>query len=162
MKRFLLFYFLLFFVVGNAFAQSHPTEVFRNFWKMALSNNFESAKLFVVKTVQNEFKDKQIRDSFQIVFENKLKFPELDNSQIFTDSAYYVFQIESENKKKFKGQVLLLNQERQWKILLFDVRPVTETKVFIPDPASPRPVFPPFKPQIPRDFPVRIDCPKCG
>jgi hypothetical protein len=149
MKRVLRIFFSIFFVAGNAFAQSHPTEVFHNFWKMALSNNFESAQLFVVKVSPSEFKDKQIRDSFQIISENKLAFPEIENPQVFTDSAYYVFQIESENKRKFKGQVLLLNQDRQWKILLFDVRPVTERKVILP-----------FQP--PRDFPILKDCPKCG
>ena len=161
MRRYGLIFFLIFFVVGNAFAQSHPTEVFRKFWSMALSNNFESAKLLVVEVTPTEFKDKQIRDSFQIISENNIKFPELDNTLIFTDSAFYVFQIESENKKKFKGQVLLLNQDRQWKILLFDVRPMTETKVLNADPTRPTLPIRVFDP-LHKGVPIPIDCPKCG
>lgn len=150
MKRSSLIFILIFFGNIVTFAQTHPTEVFRKFWSMALSNNFESAKLFVVEVTPSEFKDKQIRDSFQIISENQLKFPDLENTQIFTDSAYYVFQIESENKKRFKGQVLLLNRDRHWKVLLFDVRPATETKILRP-----------FRP-LPRDFPIQKNCPKCG
>lgn len=142
MKRIILSAFLIFFVSGNIFAQSKPVEALRNFWSMALSNNFESARDFVISTRQTqEFKYKQIQNSFQIVFQNKLQIPELNTSQVFPESAYFNFQIEKA-KKKFKGQALLIKQNGEWKILLFDVTPMSEVKslpIFTPSPDFPAP-----------------------
>lgn len=148
MKRIILLSFLIFSVSGNIFAQPEPVATFHTFWKAALLNDFEIARKFFTAVSQDqENRDKQIRESFQVVSQNKLEFPELDNSQIFPVSAYFNFRIETKEKKKFKGEVLLLNQDGEWKVFLFDVRPAGEIKT--------------ISPPLP-DFPATKNCSICG
>ena len=167
MKRIILLSFLTLFVSGNIFAQlgpaenlSNPVDTFHNFWSMALSNNFEGARNFVIGTSQDqELKDKQSQDSFQIIFQNKLRFPELDKSQILPASAYFNFQIEAKEKKNFRGQTLLIKQGDEWKIVLFDITPVSEIYLKTSPGIETNPFF---KPRIIPGLPVRKKCSICG
>lgn len=129
MKRIILLSFLTFFVGGNIFAQAKPDETFRSFWKLILSDDFESARKFVGKISQAQvIEEGKFNKSFHVIFQNKLRFPELGQTQISSEAAIFNFQITSNDKRIFKGQALLVNENGNWKVFFFDVKPATEIR----------------------------------
>lgn len=129
MKRIILFFILIFSVGENVFAQSKPIETFRNFWNTALSNDYEGAQKFVGKISKAQvIEEEKYNENFQIIYRNKLQFPELKSFRDSADSAYFNFQIETKEEKKFRGQALLLKRDGEWKIVLFDLKSVGEIK----------------------------------
>lgn len=129
MKRIILSFILIFSIGENVVAQSKSIETFRNFWNSALSNDYEGARKFVGKTSKDQvIKDEKYNENFQIIYQNKLQFPELESFRHSSDSAYFNFQIETKEEKKFRGQALLLKRDGEWKIVLFDLKSVGEIK----------------------------------